>query len=169
MNFHPLLVHFPIAFFTLYAALEIFRVKPLTNISFYKPLKGILVILGIISAGFTVIAGKIVERQFTNHALVSLHSHIQEAACIVFGIIALAYFIEWLETSFRISLLSQSNAIGKTLIWYKNIVLSSVVVILLALVGLVLILIGSALGGIIVYGNNLDPFTAMIATLFNLK
>src|SRR5579859_8010459 len=97
MNVHPLLVHFPIAFFTTYSLFELARFKVVTKQSYWFYIKAILLFLGVISALAAITAGKIIESQFSDKALVSLHKHVNETATILFAILAYAYLISWLK------------------------------------------------------------------------
>ena len=150
-NVHPLLVHFPIALLTVYSFLEFVPIKKITNLSWWFYVKAAFLSLGVLLAIPTGFAGKIIEGQFREkHALVNLHSHFAIAASAVYALIALIYLLAFLSRS-------------KTQI---KLPLPKIVIIILALVGLIIILITGALGGVIVYGANLDPFTAFVYHLF---
>lgn len=150
-NIHPLLVHFPIALLVVYSLLELTPVKRLTNLSYWFYIKITFLFLGILSIIPTGIAGKIIEEQFSEKdALVELHSNFAIAASVVYAILAGIYFL---------ALLNRSNKQIK-------LILPTPVIVAISLLGLLLIVITGALGGIIVYGPNLDPFTAFIYSLF---
>ena len=164
MNIHPLLVHFPIAFFTLYSLLELLSFLKFFKNSYWFYLKAILVTLGVLSAGFAVIAGQIIEQKFKNvEDLVELHSKINEIATLLFFIIAVCYVVEWLRRG-------KSKILPKTImdlgITLKSFVLDTPLIYFLSFIGFCLILIGAALGGAIAYGPNFDPFTHFIYFLF---
>ena len=98
MNFHPLLVHFPVAFFTLYAVIELLGFLKFFKNSYWFYIKAVLVSLGVLGAGAAIIAGKLIESQFTDRvALVELHSTINEIGTFLFFVIAFCYAIEWLR------------------------------------------------------------------------
>lgn len=165
MNIHPLLVHFPIAFFVTYSIFELIPFKRIKKQSFWFYIKAIFVILGVLGAGAAVISGKLVENQFPDRkVLINLHSTINELASFVFVIIAVAYFISWIKKS-GISF-SRLGGLSKPILFYENIVLQTPLVYFLAITGLILISIGGALGGAIAYGPDFDPFTHFTYSLF---
>lgn len=164
LNIHPILVHFPIAFLSLYAILEIFRFKALTKQSFYFPFKAILVSLGVMSASAAILTGKIIQSQFSDQHMVGLHEHINEAATVVFALIAFAYLLTWARQALpdtftkspTLSALSQS---------VEKLILRPLILIPLALLGLILITLGGAIGGIVAFGANIDPMTNFLYSL----
>ena len=165
MNVHPLLVHFPIAFFITYSVFELIPFKSIKKQPYWFYIKAILVILGVLGAIVAGVAGKLVEHQFPDkRALISIHSTINELASFVFVIIAVAYFISWLKKSNRELL--KFGSLWKIALMWKKIVLETPVIYVLALIGLILISIGGALGGAIAYGPNFDPFTHFVYSLF---
>lgn len=165
MNIHPLLVHFPIAFFITYSVFELIPFKSIKKQPYWFYIKAILVIFGVLGAIVAGVAGKLIENQFLDRkALVQLHSTINELASFVFAIIAVAYFIGWIKKS-NINL-SKFGSLWKIALMWEKIVLKTPVIYVLALVGLILISIGGALGGAISYGSDFDPFTHFIYSLF---
>jgi len=56
MDFHPLVIHYPIAFLTTYAIFELLRFKKLLDLPYWLYIKATLLILGEISAVVTLIA-----------------------------------------------------------------------------------------------------------------
>lgn len=164
MNFHPLIVHFPIAFLTLYAVLELLSFFKFFKNSYWFNVKAILVILGALGAKFAIIAGEMIEERFENvKDLVELHSKINETATFIFFIIALCYAFEWLRRGNEKIL---PKALMELAVKIKSVVLDTPLIYFLSLVGLSLITIGAALGGAIAYGKDVDPFVSFIYSLF---
>lgn len=163
-NFHPLIVHFPIAFFVLYSVLELLGFLKFFKNSYWFYLKAVLVTLGVLSAGFAIIAGQIIEEKFTNvKDLVELHSKINEMATFVFFIIAVYYIFEWLN---RENIKILPKALTDLGIKLKSFVLNTPLIYFLSFIGLCLIMVGGALGGAIAYGKDTDPFVNFIYSLF---
>lgn len=150
-NIHPLLVHFPIALLIVYSFLEWVPIKKLTNLSYWFYIKAVFLFFGVLSAIPTGFTGKLIERQFRDkRALVHLHSNFAVAASVVYAILAGLYFLAWLKRSEK----------------QIKFLLPTPVIILISIFGFFLIIVIGALGGVIVYGPNLDPFTAFIYRLF---
>ena len=161
MNLHPLLVHFPIALLTLYAVLELGRKFLKQDFWFY--VKAVLVVCGVTGAGMAILSGLLIESQFSNAtAAVELHSHIQEAASFFFGLLAVGYSISWLQRYLKIDFGARFGTVGVWAAKYEHLVLETPVVYLLTLLAMTLIFVGSALGGAIAFGANVDPFTQII-------
>lgn len=167
LNVHPLLVHFPIAFLAGYTLLEFVRIPILTRQSFYFYTKAILLFFGVVMAAPAILTGLIAQRYVTNHALVDLHQNINILATAVFGILAVGYFILWVQKTPPVFL--QKMAMWSWIVKLAQFIVQTPVVFILTLIGIILLTIGGALGGIIVYGANMDPFTAFIAALLGIK
>lgn len=151
LNIHPLLVHFPIALLVVYSLLEWIPLKRLKSQSCWFYIKATFLFFGVLSTIPTGLAGKIIEGQFRDQsALVDLHSKFAVTSSAVYALLAGLYFLSWLKRS--------NNQI--------KFFLPTAVIIALSILGFFLILITGALGGVIVYGPNLDPFTAFIYHLF---
>lgn len=92
-NFHPLLVHFPIALLLSYVALDwggrIWKGKPFTEAAWYT------LLLGLVGTLFTLISGLLAARGVPadSPALATLTTHkfIGLATFVIFGIQALCY------------------------------------------------------------------------------
>lgn len=169
MNFHPLIVHFPIAFLSVYALLEFVRIKRIQDLPYWFYIKAAMVIIGSASTIPTLLSGQLIEHSFKDRAkLVEIHSFWAELTTLLFGIIAICYLIEILARNnlFGIKLSGLPASIWQVKQKIAKIILDSKLVLLLALLGLTAVVITGALGGIIVYGPSLDPFTQFIYKIF---
>lgn len=165
VNVHPLLVHFPLTFFITYAIFELIPFKKITKQPFWFYIKAILVFLGVVSAFVAGIAGKIIQPQFAEKTLVSIHEHVNESATAIFAIIAFSYLIAWLQQDNNKQYKQKFGKFWSIALKIGGIVLHTWLIYVLALIGLVLIMLGGTLGGIIVYGPNLDPITSFVYSL----
>jgi len=167
MNLHPILVHFPIALLTTYSLLELFRLPLLTKQSYYFYLKAFLVIAGILMALPTIVTGLLVQSQFANAYLVDLHQWVNISATVLFGVLGASYAVTWLNHN--------PPKMFKKAWWWKmkvkvaGFILQTPIVLLITLVAFFLVTIGGALGGIIVYGSNIDPFTQILSQILHLQ
>lgn len=154
MNIHPLFVHFPIAFFVLYVALEIFT--PKKDISSPRHLaKTILLVAGSIGAQFALTTGDMAEQIAGPSAMLEMHSLFANITTIVFGINAFIYVWDYIIQKW-----------GSILQKYKIIHYISILIgfmkkrylhVVLAVVGLIAVTYTGALGGAMVYGSTVDP------------
>ncbi len=167
MNVHPLFVHFPIALLTLYALLEILPLARWFPRVPWDPIKMLLVVLGTLGAITAIATGSIAEHLITNRSLrpvIHLHQTFAGLTTIIFGFLATTYIIRFVFREYpqlvdRFSSLSFLRTIGDS-------VLKRWIAIPLALMGIITITITSALGGIIVYGPDVDPIAKFAYSLF---
>lgn len=134
--------------------MELVRFRKVLELDYWFYVKAVLVILGAAATLPTILAGKIIERQFaTQHALVQVHQNFAYAATAVYGLLAAYYFFTWilrLRGDSRLEVM-----LGK---WFFLVPLS--------LLGLALVTITGALGGVIVFGPQIDPFADFVYHLF---
>lgn len=148
---------------TIYCLLELVRFKKIQALDYWFYIKAVLVIVGTAAALPTMLAGKIIAEQFYGPVL-DIHSRFAIFTTIVFGIISLSYLIAWIEKDFY-SYLRNRNFCLK-LIKTNDVLHQSGTMVVLALFGLALISITGALGGIMAFGPEVDPFTKVINELF---
>ena len=150
-NLHPILVHFPIAFLSLYAVLEFIRFRKILALPYWFYIKALLVIVGALSTIPTILAGIAIKSGFSGDPvsvrIISFHEPFAITTSIIFGILAVGYLIAWIK--------------GKS-----NFILTPAVSVILSILGLVAITVTGALGASIVYGPNLDPAVHFIYNLF---
>jgi uncharacterized membrane protein len=175
MNYHVLLVHFPIALLVIYSLLEIFSYK---NVSKYKEwfyIKFSFLIIGVISAFPTISTGEILEDlPKYDHKLVELHASFASASSGFYLIIAIIYILSLIvkEPKAKNYILKINNLPKKikdflfTAAKFCNNLINKRFLIITSIIGLVLITITGALGGVLTSGINVDPIASFIYYLF---
>lgn len=148
MNFHPIVVHFPIALITLYAVFELIRFNRVTEKPYWFFIKAVLIITGFWGAVAAWLSGPEVEGNRLNE----MHELFAILTVSWAFLVAAAYALEW----------------EKPLNPYSNIVFRPFIAVLSALIGLALIAITGGLGGAQVYGTGFDPFMAPIFKLLGV-
>lgn len=143
MDFHPLVIHYPIAFLTTYAVFELLRFRKLTGLPHWFYIKATLVVLGELGAIATVITAYMSANLAGGNTLVDMYKIFILITAVIFGIITLAY-LKW-----------------------RNL-LKPTIIIPLALIGLFFIVVAGGLFGATVYGTQFDPFLALIFKLLNV-
>lgn len=165
MNIHPLIVHFPIAFLSLYAVLECVRFRKVMDWAPFVYIKATLLFAGVLGAIFAVLAGEQAENMYGETALTEMHSALGVASMWIFIVIAAVYknviasgWVERLPEGFFKRMGQRKVRVSKWI--YINIIW------FIALVGLICVMITGALGGALVYGTGVDPFTDFIYKIF---
>jgi len=172
MNLHPMLVHFPIALLTIYALLELVRVKKLLESATWLAIKTIFVVFGSLGALAAVLTGDVAADLIGETALSELHSSFGVATAWIFGVLAVIYLVVFfdryarLRVSVVLSETSKLRQICKKVIDSAGLVQRSLFMPLVALGGLIMVTITGALGGAIVYGPDIDPAVRFIYSLF---
>lgn len=158
MNIHPIFVHFPIAFFTLYAIAELIRFKVFTKQSYWFYIKAFLVTIGVFFALFlTIPTGKIAAGIVTNgnpDKLINTHALFAITTTIIFTIAAFGYGLEWLKRT--------NKTLPAFLLKLQVFITETPAIIVIAFVGLICVSITGALGGSIVYGPESEPFSSFV-------
>ena|SRR5579872_6565978 len=146
-NFHPILVHFPIALLTIYAIFECIRFKKVIERPYWFFIKATLVILGELGA----LAAYVTGHGQRGSVLIHIHNQFAIFTVWIFAIISLSYLLEWFKPS-----------------KYSNFMMKPIIIIPLAFIGLLAVVITGGLGGAIVYGTQFDPFMAPIFKLLGV-
>ncbi len=171
MNIHPIFVHFPIAFLTIYAIMELLRFKVLTNNHSYNVVKKILLLLGVVFSLPALSTGELAEHAYgrSQRGLIEMHAGFAVSTVRVFGVILVSYIIRKINSDQKFinikNLLTETKVVSY--IWkvaskLGNIVLQTPVLVVLSLIGLILVMVTGALGGTIVYGPEVDFFTKFV-------
>src|SRR3989344_230614 len=91
MDFHPLVIHYPIAFLSVYAVFELLRFKRLTGLPCWFNIKAAILIIGEISAIATLLAAVASDALSIESALADMYKLFMFITAIIFGIIAILY------------------------------------------------------------------------------
>lgn len=170
-DFHPLVVHFPIALLTLYALVELVRIRFLAKQPWLFHVKAFLVVFGVLGAFFSLLtgeaAGETLEHS-SSGALVQTHAAFATASTWLFVVPAAAYLLLWLV---QVGLLEckKGGCPEKVLAFAKKIaswVIRPSLAVPFSFVGLVCILVTGALGGALAYGPQADPVVSFVYSLF---
>ena len=175
-SLHPILIHFPIAFLSMYAVLECVRFRKVLAWPSYFYIKASLVVFGFCAAVAAYAAGPegLGAHSWSGYAgvvgsngrsivrqIINMHSNFATMVLVVFGIIAASYVVVWIQQQYKIEQRAWSY-----LVILAEFIQRPFVIIVLALIGLVAVMITGALGGSIVYGPNVDPIVSFVYNLF---
>jgi uncharacterized membrane protein len=153
-NFHPILVHFPIALLTIYALMELLRIKRLTMWPSWFYIKATFVILGALAAIPTGVSGLLIIQEFAvgdrAFAILSRHVIFAQLTILTFLILGITHFFAW-----RGGKKSRAFVDGP---WS----------VVFATLGLVFVTITGALGGGFVHGSEVEPMVSLVFKLLGL-
>jgi|SRR3989338_5319958 len=147
MDFHPLVIHYPIAFLTTYSIFELLRFKQLLSLPYWFYLKGTLVVIGELGAIATVVFAQMSPGLAGESVLAETYKIFIVITYAIFGTIALAYIHE-----------SKS----------ARLIMKPVVLMPLVILGLFFIVVAGGLFGATVYGTHFDPFLKPIFELLSV-
>jgi amino acid permease len=147
-NYHVLFVHFPAALLPLYAVLELLRWKRFTEKPYWFYIKGILAILGMLSAHIASSFGDAIETMIGDKhpelkPTIEAHSGMAALTTLVFTVLGLAYLITWIEKenpNFYVRS-GWRGALARWALAYAHFILRGSVSFILALIGLFAIVI----------------------------
>ncbi len=164
-------VHIPIGLLFAYAVLELSScVVPFVRRQEWVPkTKIFLVIAGVLSMLPALGTGDLASETLKNGSeakdIVEIHETFASLTFIIFGFIALSYLTrEIIKSTVRFPkiLLRVARFVQP----FTDRVITTSIVALLSLVGLVTLTILGGLGGAMVYGHEVDPIVAFIYSLF---
>jgi len=169
MQIHPIFVHFPVAFLTVYSLMEFIRLKKLSLKNYWFYAKAIILVVGFVGALVALQTGSIDRQNYPRGSperqIISVHSSWAWASTYIYSIVVLLYAIAWIDKE-RLVHAEPSKKFWHALVKIETKILESWIIIFLAAAGLIAITIIGALGGVIVYGQNADPFVSFVYRLF---
>ncbi len=161
MNLHVIFVHFPIAFFTIYALAEMARFDFITRQLYWFYIKAVLVIIGALSAVVTITTGLLIEDLMEGHPALEYHEFFAWTTFGIFLAIALSYAFAWLG-----KVIPVQNRFWKLAVDCGTKIVESKWIIILAMLGLISVTITGGLGGVMAFGEKSDPFFGFFYRLF---
>lgn len=160
-NIHPIIVHFPIAFALLYGTLELIPSKKLHEKLFTT--KAILASLSFFSIFAAKQAGEVARLAYSDNqiqTMINTHEKFANFSFYIFFAIFVLYSIQILSKA-KPNLLSNNYFKFALQISSTGIILAT-----LAVLGLAFVSLTGALGGLIVWGPDNDPFSRTVYDLF---
>ncbi len=162
-NIHPIFVHFPIAFLSLYSLIKILPARFFAQNR--KSIERTLLFFGILGAFASLNTGEIAEHIVRkNRNIIEIHSLFASLSTFVFVFLGFLEFCSFLNTKSYFNL-----KFGKFLLFFSKLSERQFLTKTFAILGFILIFLTGVLGGVIVYGTSADPFAKYILDLFNLS
>lgn len=168
-NFHPIFVHFPIAFLLLYSVIKLLPFYKWFPKVAWRDIERILLFLGVIGIFGALVTGETAEEIVRpNHQLVEAHSF--------FAGITTALFLILLSGEIASMINARNFVYRKGLQWIspllhvvEKIVQKPIVAGLLAFLGLLAISLTGLLGGVITHGPLADPLAGIVLKLLGIN
>ena len=87
-NIHPILVHFPIAFFFIYSIVKILPLRKWFPSIAWKDIERLLLVVGMLGAFAALATGDTAEHlTHRSHAIVEMHSNFAAASVFIYAVI----------------------------------------------------------------------------------
>ncbi|MFA7286689.1 MAG: hypothetical protein WC052_03470 [Patescibacteria group bacterium] len=174
MDIHPIVVHFPIALLTVYVGLEFLRFRIVLALPWWRYAKALFLLPGTIGAGVALLTGDIAGESFGAGGdflrILELHELAAQTTTIIFSVLAVCYVLV-VATEFGL-LERLSGRVAKGLPSFvfnlariAERVVSSWLAPVTAMAGLMAVTLTGGLGGLLVYGPDLDPITKLLYRL----
>ncbi len=187
-NLHPLFVHFPIALFTVFALLEMIPSKRLRENHTFFLIKFFILFVGFIAVWPTLMSGEAVEHMFAatseNGKIVTIHSMWASISVFFFGVLAIAYLVEWFR-QYEERIMQHQSPFGRAygrlrgfvtktyfidkfwalIMRIQSKIFSTPVLVILAFLGLLSLTVTGALGAFLVHGAGVDPIVNLFYKL----
>ena len=168
MNIHPIFIHFPIALLVLYVVFEVLPLERWYPKTSWVDIKAVLVMIGGLGLLASLTTGELAEGSMLAQAsknVLHVHKAFAGATTAVFGIIAAAYLIRWIYEK-HVDRLREPVVVFASLNTAARRILNRWIVVPLALLGFCTLFLTGTLGGIIVYGPNIDFVTKFVYGVF---
>jgi len=162
-NYHILIVHFPIAFFTIYTFLELFKSK--SKHSYWFHIRSFILYIGIIGGIFAIISGGAIEAEHILEfgKLFEMHELYATLSFWIYLILGLGYLMaQFRKTLNKIKLVRKYK---KEFDELEYLIHESYFSYVLVILGFIFLSIAGALGGAMVSGPDVDIFTSIIYKL----
>lgn len=175
MDFHPIIVHFPIALLVVYCALEFLRFEKLQKQAPWFYLKLFLLLTGTAFAGLALQTGEFAEGKYDRamRQIIRLHSSWASIATAIFALLAFAYLLKWLEKDFaddsrvlKLKSIPVFNRIFRVLNRIAVFIGKTPITLALAASGFLAMAVTGALGSVVVHGPESDIFVSFFYHLF---
>lgn len=171
MNIHPIFVHFPVALLTLYAVMEVLQLPIVRASRPWQIIKSVFVMIGALGALAAYQTGDWATEGMGRSGVVAVHATWASIAVTFFAIVAIMYFVRFINTEAPRVKDWVWNTRYVCTVWEALSRLTDWIVgkwwalLILGIVALGIISIVGALGGAVAYGTANDPMTAWVVNL----
>ncbi len=167
-NIHPIFVHFPIALLIVYSFLKIVPFERWFPRVAWRQIERVLLVTGVLGAFVALSTGETAEHLVRpNRQLVQMHSLFADIATWLYGALLAGEMLSLLNP--YLVLKFGANTLTKILIRTEKLIMSRLVSVVLAILGLIAISVTGLLGGALVYGATADPVAPFVLHLLGIS
>ena len=168
-DFHPIVVHFPIALLFLYSIIRILPLERFASKINWKQIRQAFLVFGFLGATVSLMTGEIAESlSRPNHQLVEMHSTFAALATWLYGVLLGGEFLPLINPIIATKISALKFVLPVTLVLEK-ILINKWVTGILAIVALVAIFVTGLLGGVMVYGTSADPLAPLVLKILGIN
>lgn len=166
-NIHPILVHFPIAFFLLYSLLRILPFQRWLPKVSWQHIRLVVLVAGVLGAMAASATGELAEELVRpDHRLVETHAFFASASTWIYVLLLVGEILFVINPYLAVRFFS--NPILKIFTFFERILTNKFIAILLAVLGVLAITLTGLLGGAMVYGTSADPLAPFVLKMLGL-
>ncbi len=166
-NIHPILVHFPIAFFLLYTLLRVLPLGRWMPSPAGRYVRAVVLLAGVLGAFMASATGEVAEHLARpDRGIVEAHAFFAAASTWIYGLLLVGEVLAML----RPYLLAKFPQLpfANILKALEQLLTHQAIVAVLVIVGIVAITITGLLGGVMVYGTTADPLAPLVLRILGL-
>ena len=168
-NIHPILVHFPIAFFFIYSIVKVLPFRKWFPAVAWKDIERLLLVVGMLGAFAALATGDTAEHlTHRSRAIVEMHSNFAAISVFIYAVILAGEVVAIFNKSFAPKLKLHPR-ITEFLTLVEKILCNQAFTVTLAILGFIGIFVTGLLGGAMVYGATADPFAPFVLKLLGLS
>ena len=168
MDLHPIIVHFPIAILTLWSLIEIVRPSRLLPQVSWASISAFLLVTGFLTALAALFTGDIAAGGIPS-ALTGMHEQFAQLSVILYGLFVLDFVFPFvLRMLVQIFSTSFYGGVVRIVRMYERLFQMRMVRLMLASIALASLVVTGMLGGVMVYGPDIDPLAPFILSVLGL-
>ncbi len=166
-DFHPLVVHFPVALLCIYSLLQILPLHRWFPKIAWTQIKTLLLCIGFLGSLAGAVTGEVAAGlNNPQHDLLELHETFASLVQLFYGILLGSVIVEYIHR--RYSNLNRYTVI-RLLYMIAAFVDTRIITVLLSVLGLVALVVTGVFGGVMVYGAAADPIAIPLLQLFGVS
>jgi uncharacterized membrane protein len=171
-DFHPIFVHFPIAFLTLYSIIKILPLTRWFPRVAWRDIERVLLVFGFIGSIAALLTGEQAEElNRPPQDIAEWHEFFANTTIWLYGALLAGEFLSFIRRFFSQSLGTigaKWPSVIKTFRFLENLLTHNLFSKLIAVVALGTLFLTGLLGGVMVYGTTADPLAPFVLKILGI-